>query len=94
MHGRVSVVKYLLELGMDIDGRGRMSTKSEKHAANDNGRTPLMQATAHNQLDTVKYLCSKGANVDARDFVSTKQQYTHKYMFAYLCVFMNISVFA
>jgi ankyrin repeat protein len=63
--GSIDIVKLLLKLGKDINGR------------NTANQTPLVSAASNRNLDVVRLLIERGAEVDSRDiFGWTPLHYT------------------
>ena len=54
--GHIEIVKYLIELGVNIDAYGYATQK-----------TPLGIAVYNGHIEIVKYLVEKGANIDKKD---------------------------
>lgn len=53
--GNLHIVRYLCDLGANVNGRGRQ------------GETPLMAAAAGGELDVVRFLLSRGADSTMHD---------------------------
>lgn len=64
--GQLNVIKYLIELGFDINAKDKVSLRWFMLLLIRPEDTPIHIASLEGQLETVKYLVEKGANVNEK----------------------------